>query len=139
MKLDRYEVMTPGTCTAEAVICSKPLSFWGGVDTTTGRIIDVHHPECGTCISQKVLALPYDRGSCSGSGVMLEMLRLGTAPAGILCVEAEPVLALAPMIGEQLYGRGMPIRTVTETDFQKIPGGRCGISFTEEAIIIDED
>ena len=138
MKLTAFLVISPGTCRADAAYCSEPLSFWGGVDVKTGRIIDVHHSSCGMDLEGRVLCIPQDRGSCSGSGVMLEMIRLGTAPAGILCIEAEPVLALAPMIGERLYGWKLPIRTVSEEDYKKISSA-CWITFAEDAILIDEN
>ena len=137
MRLEEFKVISPGNCSADAAVCGMPLSFWGGVDTGTGKIIDVHHTDCGTCISGKVLCIPYDRGSCSGSGVMLEMIRLGTAPVAILCIEAEPVLALAPMIGKRLYDRTVPIRTIDKEAYEKIPRSGGRITFTDDAVIIE--
>ena len=128
--------VVPGSVCAPALVCDTPLSFWGGVDVKTGRIIDVHHPACGETLTGKILCIPFDRGSCSGSGVMLEMLRLGTAPAGLLCIEAEPVLALAPLIGERLYKKTLPVRTVAKEDYSRLAG--CGqIRFAEDGIILE--
>ena len=138
MELKEYDVISSGTCAAEALLIRSPLSFWGGVDIKTGRIIDVYHQDYDACMSGKILCFPYDRGSCSGSGVMLEMMRLGTAPAGILCIEAEPVLALAPLIGKKLYGRELPIRTISEEEYKKIPCSGCRISFMEDSILISK-
>lgn len=138
MKLNEFDVISPGNCSAGAVVSDVPISFWGGVEVKTGRVIDVHHPLYGQTLSGKILCIPCDRGSCSGSGVMLEMIRLGTAPAGLLCIEAEPVLALAPMIGDRLYGRQLPIRTISGESYKKIPCGECRISFTEDSIIIEQ-
>ena len=132
-----YGVMVPGNVSAEALASNIPLSFWGGTDVATGMIQDVHHDLCGYNTAGKVLCIPYDRGSCSGSGMIFEMIRQGTSPAAILCIEAEAVLALGPVIGERVYKRSMPIRTVTREVLEQISIGDT-VTFTEDAIIIDK-
>ena len=136
MKIIDFKVISEGNLRAEALASNIPLSFWGGVDVATGMIQDVHHDLCGENLTGKVLCIPYDRGSCSGSGVIFEMIRQGTNPAGLLCIEAEAVLALGPVIGERVYKRGMPIRTVPEEILTQIKSGDT-IIFTEDAIIIE--
>ncbi len=135
MRIPEYKAVTEGTVRAEALVTDTPLSFWGGVDVKTGRVTDVHHPLCGACVTGKVLCMPFDRGSCSGSGVMLEMIRCGTAPAGLLCIEAEPVLALAPLIGALLYNKGLPVRTVDRAFFERIPA-ECTVIFEEGSVAV---
>ena len=136
MIIKDYSVIAPGTAEAEALASVMPLSFWGGVDINTGVIQDVHHDLCGENTSGKVLCFSRERGSCSGSGVLFEMIRQGTNPAAILCIEAEAVLALAPIIGERVYGRNMPIRTVSEEVLRSVRTGDR-ITFTEDSIIIE--
>lgn len=131
------KVLLEGNPKAEALVSNKPLSFWGGVDTVTGRILDVHHDLCGEVLTNKVLCIPYDRGSCSGSGVLIEMVKRGTAPAAILCLEAEPVLALGPLIGEKMYGRGMALRNISEEDYKKIATGDV-LTFKDDSIVIEK-
>ena len=87
-------------------------------------------------MSGKVLCIPYDRGSCSGSGMIFEMIRQGSNPAALLCVEAEAVLALGPVIGKKVYGRSMPIRTVSAEVLSQIKTGDT-ITFEEDYIRID--
>ena len=136
MEIREYGVVMEGTLEAEALAAETPLSFWGGVDVATGMIQDVHHDLCGENLTGKVLCIPYDRGSCSGSGVIFEMIRQKTNPAALLCVEAEAVLALGPVIGERVYQRSMPIRTVSADTLKKIRSGDK-ITFTENAIIVE--
>ena len=131
MIIKDFKVMVPGNVRAEAVASAVPLSFWGGVDVETGEIQDVHHDLCKQNMAGKVLCIPYDRGSCSGPGVILEMIRQGSNPAAILCVEAEAVLALGPIIGRKVYGRSMPIRTVSMDSLSQIRSG--------DTIIFDDD
>ncbi len=116
-------VIVEGAATGEALVSAMPISFWGGVDVATGKVIDVHHDLCGQCVSGKVLCIPSDRGSCSGSGVMLEMIRQNTAPSAILCLEAEPVLSLGSVLGLRLYGRGVAIHTVDKAIFDSLRSG----------------
>ncbi len=135
MRITEYTVVVEGCADAEALVSDTSLSFWGGVNASTGMIQDVHHSLNGQNLKGKILCVPYDRGSCSSSGVMLEMIRQGTNPAGILCIEAEPVLALGPIIGEKMYKRGIAMRTVSEETFRSIPGN-CRIQFAEDAIVV---
>ena len=136
MRVTDFGVFLEGNVEAEALAAGTPLSFWGGVDVATGMIQDVHHDLCGKNLTGKLLCIPFDKGSCSGSGVFLEMIRKGTSPAGILCVEAEAVLALGPIIGETMYQKVVPIRTVSEDLLKQVKSGDV-ISFTEDAIIIE--
>lgn len=96
------------------------LSFWGGVDAAAGTVIDRHHPLCGRCMTGEILCIPRGRGSCSSSGILLEMIRTGTAPAAIVSIEAEGILAIGAVIGQELYGRSIPICTVPEGDYAKL-------------------
>jgi predicted aconitase with swiveling domain len=70
------------------------LSFWGGVDPATGHVIDVHHPLNTTCLTGSILIMPSSRGSCTGSGVLLDMILTGRGPAALIFSEAEDVLTL---------------------------------------------
>ena len=63
-----------GAAQGRIVSTQQALSFWGGVDPATGRVIDAHHPLCGTVLSDAVMLMPTSRGSCSGSGVLLDMM-----------------------------------------------------------------
>jgi len=132
-EITNFKVLLEGDVKAEALVSQEPLSFWGGVDPASGEIIDIHHDLCGQNLTGKVLCIPYDRGSCSGSGVLIEMVKTGTAPAAILCIEAEPVLALGPMIGQKMYGRGMALRTISKEDYASLKTGDT-ITFTDSSI-----
>lgn len=85
------------------------LSFWGGVDATTGRVIDRSHPECGECVAGRVLVMPGGRGSSSSSSVLAETLRRGTGPAGIVLASADPILTVGALVARFLYGIRCPI------------------------------
>jgi len=85
---------------------AEPVSFWGGVDETTGRIIDQHHPQFGVCLAGTALLMGAARGSSSSSSTLLECVRLGTAPAMLLFTERDTILAVGVAAAWEIYGRG---------------------------------
>ena len=93
----------------DVVVCDEGVSFWGGVDPDTGVIIDIHHPNCGEQLSGKIVLMPTSRGSCSGSGVLLQLAQNGNAPAALIFRETEDILILGAMIAERLFDKKIAI------------------------------
>jgi predicted aconitase with swiveling domain len=110
--LTTSEVIVAGEATGRLVVSPAPLSFWGGYDSATGEVIDRRHPLSGQRISGCVLALPWTRGSSTTTAVLLEAVRLGTAPAAILLPAADTFIALASVVAHELYGRGFAVLVV---------------------------
>ncbi len=75
-----------------------PLSFLGGVDSSSGVIRDPDCPERGSSVGGKVLCFPYGRGSTVGSYSMYQLKLNGVAPEAILNVSAEPIVATGAII-----------------------------------------
>ena len=98
-----------GTAAAPALVLQEPVSFWGGIDVDSGRIIDRAHPDAGASVTGVVLVMPGARGSSSSSSVLAEMLRKGTAPAGIVLTVADPILPVGVVVAGMLYGKSCPI------------------------------
>ena len=87
-----------GDAEGEILVFAEGISFWGGIDPDTGRIIDVHHPNYGASIAGKFLMMPTSRGSCSGSGVLLELSLNGHAPAALVFSESEEIPTLGALV-----------------------------------------
>ena len=104
--------LVAGTGQGELLVSETPLSFWGGVDSRTGAIIDRHHPLRGQSLAQRVLAIPGARGSCSGSGTLLELILNGHAPAAIVVYEREEILSLGALVADLVFQRSIPILQV---------------------------
>lgn len=98
-----------GSTSGAILACGEGLSFWGGVDPVTGIVIDAHHPLCGQSLAGKVLVMPTTRGSCSGSGVMLDLALNGIAPAAFVFAQAEDVVTLGAMIAGKMFDRPVPV------------------------------
>lgn len=99
------------------LFCDEGLSFWGGVDPTTGTIIDRHHPLHGENLVGRVLAIPSGRGSCTGSSVLLELILEDRAPAAIVVCENEEILTLGALVAEHVFGRSLPVLRIPREAF----------------------
>ena len=95
---------------------SEPLSFWGGVDPQTGRIIDESHPQVGKSIAGRVLRMPHSRGSSSSPSVLAECLRLGTGPTAIILDRPDPMVTLGTAVARILYGIECTVTVVSSID-----------------------
>ncbi|GAQ46971.1 hypothetical protein AtubIFM57143_008467 [Aspergillus tubingensis] len=109
-----------GTASGRLIASHVELSFWGGVDPQTGRVIDQHHPLTGHTLEGRILAIPSGRGSCSGSGVMLELLLNNRGPKALLFERREEILTLGVMVAEEMFGRAIPVITLDADGFQRV-------------------
>ena len=126
----------PGRASGRILACDEGLSFWGGVDPLTGIVIDAHHPLCGQSLAGKVLVMPTTRGSCSGSGVMLDLALNGIAPAAFVFREAEDVVTLGAMISGRMFDRPVPVLRLGSGAFAIAAAGQSA-ELTEDALIVD--
>jgi len=108
-----------GSAEGTAISTTEALSFWGGVDPATGRVIDVHHPLHGTCLTGGVLFMPTSRGSCTGSGVLLDLILTGRAPSALVFCEAEDVLTLGALIAAEMFGKPLPVLRLDAENFAR--------------------
>ena len=108
-------VVYPGNAEGRLLVLRKPLSFWGGVDPESGRIADPRHPQHGERLGGRILVMERTIGSSSSSAVMLELLRNGTAPAGVVVGEADAILVLGLLVAQELGYPTIPfLRVGTE-------------------------
>ena len=113
----------PGTGRGRLLSTHQPLRFWGCVDPATGNISDRRHDLYGESVSGRVLVFPYGKGSSTGSLMVLELLRLNLAPAAIVNIRTEPLLATGPVVGKHFYGKAFPIVNVAESDCHLLETG----------------
>ena len=99
------------------LVSPVPLSFLSGVDPESGIIVEKGHPLQGECITGKVLAFPYGKGSTVGSYVLYALSRNGHAPAAIINTEAEPIIATGAIIG------GIPMIDRIEIPMNRLRSG----------------
>ena len=101
----------------------EPLSFWGGLDPATGTILDQAHPQAGSSMADRVVAMPGSRGSSGTPGVLGEAIRAGVGPAALIITKADVNLLAGAMVAEALYGTVCPVLLV---DAETLDGLRTG-------------
>ena len=109
--------LTPGRAEGAPLRLDEPLSFWGGIDSTTGRIIDRRHPQAGELVSGRILMMAAGRGSSSGSAALAEALRRGVGPAAILLLKRDPIVIVGALAAMELYGRSCPVALTATQDW----------------------
>ncbi len=113
-----------GEAQGEVLVSNEPLSFWGGYDQHTGEIIDRRHPLSGQVAAGRILALPATRGSSTTTAILLEAIRLGTAPAALLTAGPDPFLALASIVADEMYQKPLPVIALQPDDFARLKTGQ---------------
>jgi predicted aconitase with swiveling domain len=99
----RGRSLSPGTAAGTVLRLDEPLSFWGGLDSETGLIIDRRHPQVGANLAGVILVMERGRGSSSGSSVLAEAIRNGTAPAAIVMAADDEIVALGAIVADEIY------------------------------------
>jgi predicted aconitase with swiveling domain len=112
--------LVPGHVEAPVFALREPLSFWGGLEVATGKIIDRRHPQFDQSISGKILVMEAGRGSSSGSSVLAEAIRLGTGPAGIVLLARDAIVTVGAMVAAELYQKECPVVLVRREDWQGV-------------------
>lgn len=112
-----------GTANGLALATHEPLSFWGGYDWKTGEIIDRRHPLSGMIAKDKILVIPFTRGSSTTTAVLLEAIRAKTAPQAIITTGKDFFFALASVVADELYKMPIPLIAIKESDFAQIKTG----------------
>lgn len=129
--------VVPGKCEGEVVVSAQPISFWGGLDPETGCINDHRHELFGQSITGRVLAFPFGKGSSTGSLIMLELARVDKAPAAIINMRTEPILATGPVVIRHFYGKEIPVVTLSRDGFKMLKTGQhVRVNATEGYVII---
>lgn len=113
----------PGVLSAKTLVLQESLSFWGGFDPKSGRIVDCHHPQNQATLTNRLLVLPASRGSAGTPAALAESFRLGTGPKGIVLAQADVNICVGAKVAKELYGVHVPI-LLAEHGFDEIPDGQ---------------
>jgi uncharacterized protein len=113
-------VLSAGTAAGRPLVLAEPLSFWGAFDPITGHIVDAHHPQCGACLTGRIVIMPETRGSGSAPGSIAEAVRRGTAPLALILLKPDVNLAVGSFIAAALYGKSCPVLSVDPSDYRRL-------------------
>ncbi|HIJ53112.1 MAG TPA: DUF126 domain-containing protein [Planctomycetes bacterium] len=109
-----------GSAEGTALVSKEPLSFWGGLDLSTGEIIDRRLQRSGAVVTGRVFVFPRGKGSSTSSATLMESIKTDVAPAAIVNLKVDPILALGSIVSDELYHKALPIVVLAEKDFYSI-------------------
>jgi len=134
---DAVRRVLSGVAHGPVVAAAEALSFWGGVDPATSRVIDVHHPLHGVSLAGSILMMPTSRGSCSGSGVLLDVALNGRAPAALVFSDAEDVLTLGASVAAEMFGKQLPVLRAAPTVFDVLARAKS-LEISESSVAAED-
>lgn len=109
-----------GSAEGTALVSKEPLSFWGGFCPRTGEIIDRRHERSRANVAGRVFVFPQGKGSSTSSATLMESIKTGVAPAAIINLKVDPILALGSIVSDEMYHKAVPIVILAEKDFYSI-------------------
>jgi uncharacterized protein len=116
--------LAAGNAAGAPLALTEPLSFWGGLDSISGEVIDRRHPQAGANIAGRVLLMSAGRGSSSGSAALAEALRLGVGPAAILLLKRDAIVIVGSLAAAELYGIACPVALVGTVDWDTLAAAK---------------
>jgi predicted aconitase with swiveling domain len=115
MKLEGRKIYK-GMAEGEAIVTKDNISFYGGVDPDTGKVVEVGHELEGQSITGKILVFPTGKGSTVGSYTIYRMKKNNTAPVAIINKQIDTIVAVGCIISE--------IPCVDKIDLNEIKNGQ---------------
>ena len=96
----KAHIISRGRALGEAIVTSQAISFLGSIDPKTGVVIEKGHELEGKSIRGKVLVFPGGKGSTVGSYVIYQLKKNDAAPAAMINIKAEPIVAVGAIISD---------------------------------------
>ena len=116
MKIKCHRVAS-GRASGPALVTGQAISFLGNVNPETGVMVDPAHELFGESIAGKVLIFPGGKGSTVGSYVIYQLQKRGLAPAAMINLASEPIVAVGAVIS------GIPLVDRVPEDVLRIKSG----------------
>jgi len=90
--------VSSGVARGPALVTKEPITFLGNVDPTTGVVVDPAHELFGRSVAGAVLIFPGGKGSTVGSYVIYQLKKRDIAPAAMINIRSEPIVAVGAII-----------------------------------------
>lgn len=116
-----------GLAEGEAVVTHQPVSFLGGVNPDKGIVVERGHELEGQSITGKIFIFSHGKGSTAGPYIIYAMAKRKTAPAAMINVETEPIIAVGAAMGNiPLVDRldQNPLEVIVTGDYVKVDGDK---------------
>jgi len=113
-----------GMSRGKALVSKNPLSFLGGVDPKTGKIIEKNHDLNGKMLANTILCFPHGHGSTVGSYVLYSLAKRGVGPKAIVNETADPVVVAGAVIAGIPMVDKIDISQIRTGDLVEVDGHR---------------
>jgi len=115
-------VVLHGTVAGRALVSHEPISFLGGVDPTTGLVVEPGHPLQGESVVGRVLIFPRGKGSTVGSYTILNLAHNGRSPLAMINNLCEPIVAVGAILADIPTVDQIDISSIRSDDLVRIDG-----------------
>jgi len=118
----RYVIAPLEPLRVELLFSHDPISFFGGVNAVEGIVQDHRHGNYQSSMTGKAFAFPFGKGSSGAGLVLMEMVRLKTAPAAIVNIRTDPVILTGPLLCKHFYEQFLTVVNVSEENYAQLEG-----------------
>jgi uncharacterized protein len=126
-----------GQAEGEALVTTQTISGWGGVDPTTGTIVEKRHELKGQSFKGKVLVFPGAKGSSGWSGTFHMARWVGAAPLAMIFNEMTTKIALGAVVTHCPAVTDLdqdPLKVIATGDWVKIDGDKGIVEVTKRDV-----
>jgi len=119
----RGHTINGGTAEGEAIVYHGPFSFVGDLDPDTGVVPVKGHDLEGQKLANKIFVFTTGKGSSLGPYWSFWTKRAGNAPRAMVCIKAEPIIALAAITADIPMVDGLeknPLDIIKTGDYVKV-------------------
>ena len=123
-----------GKAEGEALVTTQTISGWGGVDGTSGTIVEKRHELRGQSFKGKVLVFRGAKGSSGWSGTFHMARWLGVGPAAMIFNEMTTKVALGAVVSHCPAVTDLdqdPLGLIVTGDWVKVDGDRGIVEITK--------
>ena len=124
-----------GKFSGEMIISRKPLSFLGGIDVLSGKILDSNNNLYMEKISGRIFYLPTSVGSTVGAFVIYKLRKDNLGPQAIVCEKADSMLVTGCAISNIPLIDQINVEDLPKTNIIKkceIDGGKGTLTILED-------
>lgn len=124
--------LVPGHGLGKALVSLKPISFLGGIDPKTGKVIEKGHDLRGKNVRGTILCFPHGHGSTVGSYVLYSLARKGVAPSAMINTTADPVVVVGAVIADIPMVDSIDITKIKNEDTVEVNAGEGTLRVTRD-------
>jgi len=120
-----------GLSRGKALVSKSPLSFLGGVDPETGKVIEKNHDLNGKILANTILCFPHGHGSTVGSYVLYSLVKRGVGPKAIVNETADPVVVVGAVIAGIPMVDKIDVSRIRTGDLVEVDGDKGRVKILE--------